>query len=639
MTTDIKGASRESVKFSDRLAAVPRTPGVYMMRGKDGRVLYVGKSVRLRNRLRSYFGSEGKLTGKTRELVKLVHDFEYIMAESEREALLLENSLIKAYMPRYNARLKDDKSYPYIKVDLEDDFPRIYFTRRHSKNENARYFGPYASALSVRKTLDVIKKLFPYRSCTKTITGTDERPCLEYYIKRCVAPCAGLADKDEYDNVIRQVVSFLQGDTNSIVSELQNSMAEAAENLEFERAAVLRDRLQAMKIVYEDQKVVGIGNEDLDVIAVAQGHNESWIDVFFIRQGNMVGRDNFIMEGTMDDPESHILGKFIEQFYVSSNPHLPKRILTNVEVEDADVLSEILTEKRGSQMTLDVPQRGAKRRLVKMAIANANQGLEQLKIKWQSNSDLMTRAVEDLQEALSLPSPPRRIECYDISHTQGSSSVGAMSVFVDGSPETSQYRRFQIKTVEGNDDFASMREVLSRRFKRLQRVMKAEDGTLDAGTDKSRKATSVSKPDSFGQQPDLVLIDGGKGQLSSALETMLHLGMLDIPLASIAKREEEVFVPDGSEPIRLPRNSPALFLLQQARDEAHRFAITYHRKTRGRRSLRSTLDLVPGIGPARKRALIRRFGSIKAIREATELELASTPGMTRRLAERVKEYL
>ncbi len=639
MTTDAKTQPRGSGKFAERLSAVPRTPGVYIMRGKDGQVLYVGKSVSLRNRLRSYFGSGSKLTGKTRELVQRVDDFEYILAESEREALLLENSLIKEHLPRFNARLKDDKSYPYIKVDLEDDFPRIYFTRRHSKNDKARYFGPYASALSVRKTLDLLKKLFPYRTCTKTITGTDERPCLEYYIKRCVAPCTGLADKDEYDNVIRQVVSFLEGDTDSVVRELQSSMAEAADSLEFERAAALRDRLQAMRIVYEDQKVVGIGNEDLDVVAVAQGQNESWIDVFFIRQGNMIGRDNFIMEGTLDDPESHILGQFIEQFYVSSNPHLPKRILTDIEVEDGPVLQEILSEKRGSQMTLDVPQRGAKRRLVKMAISNANQGLEQLKIKWQSNSDLMARAVEDLQEALSLPLPPRRIECFDISHTQGSSSVAAMSVFIDGSPDTSQYRRFKIKTVEGNDDFASMKEVLSRRFKRLQKTVGGEDKDPATSDSNDEDAAPVSKPDSFGEVPDLVLIDGGKGQLSSALETMLHLGMLDIPLASIAKREEEVFVPDSSESIRLPRNAPALFLLQQVRDEAHRFAITYHRKTRGRRSLRSALDLVPGIGPSRKRALIRRFGSIKTIREATELELASTPGMTSRLAERVKEYL
>ena len=619
--------------FTDRLAAVPREPGVYTMRGKSGQILYVGKSVSLRNRLRSYFSNETKLRGKTKRLVNLIHDFDYIVVESEREALLLENSLIKQHKPRFNARLKDDKTYPYIKVDLDDEFPRVYFTRRRSKRDKARYFGPYASAYSVRTTLDLLKKLFPYRSCTMKITGEEERPCLEYHIKRCVAPCTGYADKQEYDKVIDQVISFLQGDTDKVVVELQEAMTEASENLEFERAAALRDRLNAMKIVYEDQKVVGIGQEDMDVIACEKGSDEAWIDVFFIRRGSMVGRDNFIMAGTYDDPDSHIIAKFIEQFYIDSNPHMPRRILTQTEVEDAEVLEELLTERRGAKMEVNVPKRGPKRKIVDMARENAVQGLAQLKLKWQSNSDLMGRALDDLQEALSLSNRPYRIECYDISHIQGTSSVAAMSVFENGAPATSQYRRFKINTVEGNDDFASMREVLTRRFKRLNAAReKAAQPPVDG-------ADSTKPSDSFGITPDLVLIDGGKGQLSAALATMLHLGVADIPLASIAKKEEEIFIPDSSEPIWLPRNAPALFVLQQVRDEAHRFAITYHRKTRGRTSLKSALDLVPGIGPSRKRALIRRFGSVKAIREASEIELASTPGMTQRLAAKVKDYL
>ena len=629
MTMTETSLANRSDLFADRLAVVPREPGVYTMRGKNGQILYVGKSVSLRNRLRSYFSNGAKLTGKTRRLVNLIQDFDYIVAESEREALLLENSLIKQHKPRFNARLKDDKTYPYIKVDLDDDFPRVYFTRRRSKRDKARYFGPYASAYSVRKTLDLIKKLFPYRSCTMKITGDEERPCLEYHIKRCVAPCTGYADKTEYGKVIDQVITFLQGDTDKVVVELQEAMSEAAENLEFERAAALRDRLNALKIVYEDQKVVGVGREDMDVIACEKGSDEAWIDVFFIRRGSMVGRDNFIMAGTFDDSDSHIVAKFIEQFYIVGNPHMPRRLLTQAEVEDANVLEELLTEQRGAKMEINVPKRGAKRKLVDMARENAVQGLQQLKLKWQSNSDLMGRALDDLQEALSLPGRPERIECYDISHIQGTSSVAAMSVFENGSPATSQYRRFKINTVEGNDDFASMREVLTRRFKRLNAAREKALAELEPG-----KAA-----DSFGITPDLVLIDGGKGQLSSALATMLHLGVADIPLASIAKKEEELFVPDSSEPIRLPRNAPALFVLQQVRDEAHRFAITYHRKTRGRTSLKSALDLVPGIGPSRKRALMRRFGSVKAIREASELELASTPGMTKRLAGKVKDFL
>ena len=628
LTTD--SPSRAEL-FADRLAAVPREPGVYTMRGKSGQILYVGKSISLRNRLRSYFSNETKLRGKTKRLVKQIHDFDYIVAESEREALLLENSLIKQHKPRFNARLKDDKSYPYIKVDLEDEFPRVYFTRRRAKRDGARYFGPYASAYSVRTTLDLLKKLFPYRSCTMKITGEEERPCLEYHIKRCIAPCTGYADKQEYAKVIEQVITFLQGDTNKVVVELQEAMTEAAENLEFERAAALRDRLNAMKIVYEDQKVVGIGQEDMDVIACEKGSDEAWIDVFFIRRGSMVGRDNFIMAGTYDDTDSHIIAKFIEQFYIAGNPHMPRRLLTQTEPEDAHVLQELLTENRGAKMEINVPQRGPKRKLLDMARENAVQGLAQLKLKWQSNSDLMGRALDDLQEALSLPNRPYRIECYDISHIQGTSSVAAMSVFENGAPATSQYRRFKINTVEGNDDFASMREVLTRRFKRLNAArQKAADGE---GTDPTKPS------DSFGITPDLVLIDGGKGQLSAALAAMLHLGVADIPLAAIAKKEEELFTPDSSDPIRLPRNAPSLFVLQQVRDEAHRFAITYHRKTRGRTSLKSALDLVPSIGPSRKRALMRRFGSLKAIREATELELASTPGMTQKLAEKVKDYL
>lgn len=617
-------------EFDARLAAVPRSPGVYVMRDGRGKVLYVGKSVSLRNRLRSYFGNPSRLYGKTRDLVKRIRDFEYIVVESEREALLLENSLIKEHMPRYNAHLKDDKSYPYIKVDLTDEFPRIYFTRRHH-NDGARYFGPYASARSVRRTLDLLKKLFPYRTCTKKITGNDDRPCLEYYIKRCVAPCTGQADRGEYGAVVGQVISFLEGDTDAVVRQLQTDMTAAATDLEFERAAALRDRLKAMKIVYEDQKVIGIGREDFDVVAVAQGQNDCMVDVFFVRQGNMVGRDHYIMGGTWDDSDGHVIAKFIEQFYLMSNPHLPRRILTHSEVEDADILQELLGEKRGTQFEIAVPQRGPKRKLVQMAQQNAEQGLRQLKIKWQSNSDLMANAVDELQDALSLPSRPERIECYDVSHIQGTSTVASMSVFINGAPDTSQYRKFRIKTVAGNNDFASMREVLTRRFKRLVGESRPDD---QVEADASQK-----RDDSFGSTPDLVLIDGGKGQLSAALETMLHLGALDIPIASIAKKEEELFTPDSSESIRLDRSSPALFLLQQARDEAHRFAVTYHRKARTSTSLKSTLDLVPGIGPSRKRALIRRFGSVKAVRAASELELASTPGMTSRLAAKVKEYL
>ncbi len=607
-------------RFSTRLAAVPLEPGVYLHRDAEGKVLYVGKSASLRDRLRSYFGSKKNLDPKSVELVSRIDDFEYIVTASEQEALLLENSLIKEHKPKYNIRLKDDKTYPYIKVDLAEDFPRIYVTRR-TANDGARYFGPFASAGSVRKTLDLLKRLFPYRSCTKTITGNDSRPCLEYHIKRCVAPCTGYASRNDYSEVIAQVVMFLEGNTKEIVSDLKTTMLEASDNLEFERAGALRDRLKAIEKVYEGQNVVGLGREELDVIGAAYGGEEAWVEIFFIRQGKLIGRDHFTMSGTREEEGQEILARFIEQFY-SSASHVPRKILVPESITDKEVVAGWLETKRKGPVEINVPQRGAKRRLIEMVTTNAAQGLEQLKLKWISDSTRMETAMSELQEELNLPRSPKRIECYDVSHIQGTNTVASMSVFEDGKPLSSNYRRFKIKSHDGNDDFASMREVLSRRFKRLKNAR-------DGGEENA----------SFAAAPDLVLIDGGKGQLSSAVEVMLHLGLQDIQLASIAKREEEIFLPDAAEPVIMPKNSQGLFLLQRARDEAHRFAVTFHRNLRGKSSVKSALDLVPGIGPKRRKMLIRSFGSVKGIREASEDQLAAAPGMTAKVARQIKEHL
>ncbi len=607
-------------RFSTRLAAVPLEPGVYLHRDAGGKVLYVGKSASLRDRLRSYFGSKKNLDPKSVELVSRIDDFEYIVTASEQEALLLENSLIKEHKPKYNIRLKDDKTYPYIKVDLAEDFPRIYVTRR-TANDGARYFGPFASAGSVRKTLDLLKRLFPYRSCTKTITGNDSRPCLEYHIKRCVAPCTGYASRNDYSEVIAQVVMFLEGNTKEIVSDLKTTMLEASDNLEFERAGALRDRLKAIEKVYEGQNVVGLGREELDVIGAAYGGEEAWVEIFFIRQGKLIGRDHFTMSGTREEEGQEILARFIEQFY-SSASHVPRKILVPESITDKEVVAGWLETKRKGPVEINVPQRGAKRRLIEMVTTNAAQGLEQLKLKWISDSTRMETAMSELQEELNLPRSPKRIECYDVSHIQGTNTVASMSVFQDGKPLSSNYRRFKIKSHDGNDDFASMREVLSRRFKRLKNAR-------DGGEENA----------SFAAAPDLVLIDGGKGQLSSAVEVMLHLGLQDIQLASIAKREEEIFLPDAAEPVIMPKNSQGLFLLQRARDEAHRFAVTFHRNLRCKSSVKSALDLVPGIGPKRRKMLIRSFGSVKGIREASEDQLAAAPGMTAKVARQIKEHL
>ena len=612
-----------------RLQATPERPGVYLMKDARGTVLYVGKASVLRNRLRTYFGSLSNQPNKTRRLMGHVHDFEYIVTDTEAEALILENTLIKRYKPRYNARLKDDKTYPYLKIDLSEDFPRVYITRRVAK-DGARYFGPFATANTVRKSMDLVKRLFPYRSCTKTITGTDPRPCLEYYINRCVAPCTGIASKEEYAKVIDQVIMFMEGDTDSVTKDLEENMALAAERLEFERAAVLRDRIKAVEKVAEERRIKVDSNPvpDMDVIAVAQGSTEAWVEVFFIRKGKLIGREHFFMEGAQDESAGLLIGQFIKQFYGSAQT-IPPRIVTQHPVEDQEVVTNWLRGLRGGAVRLVWPQRGMHKQLVETVADNARQGLAQHRIKWLDNLDVIQQAMAELEEELSLPLPLRRMECYDISHIQGSNSVGSMVVFEDGQPKRSQYRRFKVKTVEGVDDFESMREVLRRRFKRLA------DARNTTGGGESGAVADTG----WAAVPDLVLIDGGKGQLSAALEVMLELGLDDIPLASLAKENEWLFVPHTPEPIILPRGSQALYLVQRIRDEAHRFAITYHRNLRSKSSLGSPIDLVSGIGPKRKRMLMRRFGSLKGIKEAAVEEIAAVPGMTRSLAIRLKQTI
>ena len=620
-----------------RLQATPERPGVYLMKDARGTVLYVGKASVLRNRLRTYFGSPSNQPNKTRRLMGHVHDFEYIVTDTEAEALILENTLIKRYRPRYNARLKDDKTYPYLKIDLSEEFPRVYITRRVAQ-DGARYFGPFATANTVRKSMDLVKRLFPYRSCTKKITGTDPRPCLEYYINRCVAPCTGYASSEEYAKVIDQVILFMEGDTDSVTRDLEENMALAAERLEFERAAVLRDRIKAVERVAEERRIkvdsnpAAGGNPSwqagMDVIALAQGSVEAWVEVFFVRKGKLIGRDNFFMDGPQDDTPGVVIGQFIKQFYGSAQT-IPPRIVTQHPLEDEEVVTEWLRGLRGGAVRLIWPQRGVHKQLVETVADNARQGLAQHRIKWLDNLDVIQQAMSELEEELSLPLPLRRMECYDISHIQGSNSVGSMVVFEDGQPKRSQYRRFKVKTVDGVDDFESMREVLRRRFKRLASARSTTDGgEREAAADTGWAAV-----------PDLVLIDGGKGQLSAALEVMLELGLDDIPLASLAKENEWLFVPHTPEPIILPRDSQALYLVQRIRDEAHRFAITYHRNLRSKSSLGSPIDLVSGIGPKRKRMLMRRFGSLKGIKEAPVDEIAAVPGMTRSLAIRLKQTI
>jgi len=616
-----------------RLRITPEEPGVYLMKDARGNVLYVGKANVLRNRLRTYFGSSTNLPNKIRRMLDQLEDFECIVTDSEAEALILENTLIKRYRPRYNARLKDDKTYPFLKIDLKEEFPRVYITRRVLK-DGARYFGPFATSGTVRQTMDLIKKLFPYRSCTKQITGKDPRPCLEYYINRCVAPCTGFATKEEYNHVIQQVILFMEGDTEAVTRDLKENMERSSNNLEFERAAVLRDRIRSVERVAEEQRIKVDSNlvKDMDVIALAQGTNEAWVQIFFVRHNKLVGSDHFFMEGTQDEQPGTIQSQFIKQFYGTALT-IPPRILVQHTLEEAELISKWLQDLRGGPVRITRPQRGEHKRLVDVVATNANQGLAQYRVKWLNDSDATQKATEDLQEELSLPMPVRRMECYDISHIQGSNTVASMVVFEDGRPKPAHYRRFRIKTVEGVDDFESMREVIRRRFKRLA-ASRATEANQPRNGD-----TRKDGGESWGVVPDLVLIDGGKGQLSAALEVFLELGIDDVPLASLAKENEELFVPHTPEPIVLPRNSQALYLVQRIRDEAHRFAITYHRNLRSKSSVRSAIDMVTGIGPKRKRTLMRRFGTLKGIKEAPVDEIAAVPGITRSLALRLKQTL
>ncbi len=638
--------------LSAQVRAIPEKPGVYLYRNARGEVIYVGKAANLKARVRSYFGSPHSLEGKTRRLVQNVADIEYVTTNTEQEALHLEATLVKRHQPLYNVRLKDDKHYPYLKIDIDEPWPRVYITRR-VQPDGARYFGPYASAKSVRTTLDLVKKLFPWRSCTKEISGTDPRPCLDYYIHRCIAPCTSYCTPEEYRAVIDQVILFLEGRTDVVLSNLKRQMAAAAERLEFERAAQLRDQAEAVQRVTEAQVIASTEAADIDVFGLAQDGNEAVAQALFVRGTKMTGGDHFVLAGVKEEAPALVLASFLKQFYESA-ALVPRLVLLPHEVDERTLLGDWLSAKRGSAVELRIPARGEKRRLVAMASDNAREAMQMLRVKWMADQGNTTAALAELEEALSLPDTPRRIECYDISNTQGSNSVASMVVFLDGRPTPREYRRFEIKTVAGSNDFASMAEVLQRRFKRLaaeREQARAETtadhepapvaATADAGAPPGEQATGLqgAEQEGWGATPNLVVVDGGKGQLSAAHDVLRNLGVDDIPLAGLAKREEELFVVDTKEPIRLNRRSQGLYLLQRIRDEAHRFAITYHRTLRQKRGLQSALDAVPGVGPKRKQALLKRFGSVKAIRQAEVEALAATPGMTRRLAETLKERL
>ena len=604
--------------ITEQLNQLPTSPGVYLMRDSEGNILYVGKAANLQHRVRSYFGAGQKLSPKLQRLVTRVNDLDFFVTTSEQEALILELNLIKKYRPRYNVRLKDDKTFPYLKISLNEDWPRIYLTRR-VEEDGGRYFGPFASARSVRQTLKLLKGIFPFRSCSKSITGVDPRACLEYHMNLCVGPCIGVVTKQEYAEVIKEVILFLEGKQEVVARELEDRMEKAAETLDFEKAALLRDQIRSMRRVVEGQRIATTVRGEQDVIAFAQDRDQACVQIFFIRSDKLIGRESFVLHGTQHEEPHQIMTNFVKQFY-SSSLYVPPLLLLQYPVEDMTVVKEWLQNRRGTRVDIQVPRRGNRKQLAKIVAENARQGLEQLKIKKLATPKVLEAALDEIKRELHLPHLPVRMEGYDISNIHGMAAVGSMVVFDKGKPKPAHYRRFKIKTVSGADDYAMLQEVLGRRFKRL-------------------KSNGASVSNIWVVLPDLVLIDGGKGQLSAALSIMNEVGAGFVPTASLAKENEEIFIPQETKPVVLPRNSPGLQLLQRLRDEAHRFALSYHQKVRKRGTFASTLDTIPGIGYKRKRALLKQFGSVQAIKTASIEEIASARGLTESLAKSIKEYL
>jgi excinuclease ABC subunit C len=616
-----------SDKIQAQLDTLPSKTGCYLMKDEGGKVIYVGKAMNLRSRVRSYFHSTAQLDPKTFHLAQHFANIEWIVVASELEALILEMNLIKKHRPHYNIRLKDDKRYPYVKVHWADPFPKVTVTRQMDE-DGSRYFGPYTSVWAVHKTLDVLRRIFPYLTCDRVITGQDERACLYYDIKLCTAPCIGKVDQLNYRQMIDDLCEFLNGRTESIVSRLTIEMAQASVDLRFEKAATIRDQLEAIEAIVERQRVVSTDYADSDVIAMARSEREACVQVFFIRNGKLIGREYFMMENTADTPDADVMAEFIKQYYDQA-ANVPPEVLLPHEVEEAQVIRQWLSQRRGDGgVEIKVPHSGPKEELIQMAAENAAETLAALQAQWKVDVHRQTEALSEIQNALNLPKAPERIECYDISNTQGTAAVGSMVVFERGVANNKLYRRFNIKTVVGPDDFASMQEVLTRRFKRWQA---ADEGSPVPG----------KKPDfAFSKLPDLVIVDGGKGQLGRAETVFKEFGLTDkIPLAALAKQSEELFLPGQDRSILLPRSSQGLFLLQRIRDEAHRFAITAHRARRSKSGIASQLDEIPGIGPKRRRALLKTFGSIDAMRQADVEQLTAVPGVTAALAEKIKAHL
>ena len=595
------------MSLEEKLARLPDRPGIYIYRDAKAQVLYVGKAASLRSRVRSYFQESRPRDPKTDALVRQIRDLEYVVTDNELEALMLEANLVRKHRPRYNIILRDDKHYPFLKLTTNEEFPRLLVARR-VQNDGATYYGPFYPATAMRETLKLTRQLFPLRTCSITIDGTLERPCIQYSIHRCNAPCTGWETREGYAKTIREVTQFLEGRDEDLALRLTREMEEAAVETKFERAAVLRNQIQALNKVRERQKIISTDEVDQDVIGVVRQGSDACVEFFFVRKGRLVGQEAFFFDRVAGWADGEILSAFVRQFYGKVVAPAPE-ILVSEDLPEAELTTEWLSTLAGRRVQIVVPQRGPRREFVAMAEANAAIALQNHLL---SRDDRQQVVLEELRRALTLPGLPNRIEGYDISHVQGSEQVGSLVVWENGSMKKEDYKRFRIKTVAGADDFAALGEVLTRRFARA----------LEQGT----------------PLPDLVLIDGGRGQLNVGLKVLQELGLDYLPVVALAKQQEEVYVGESLHPLVLDPTSPALHTLQKIRDEAHRFAITYHKKLRSKRTLQSVLDTIPGVGPTIRTSLLKTLGSARRVRESSVAELAAVPKVTPKLAQRIFDY-
>ncbi len=666
--------------LAQTLAQIPDAPGVYMMLDKNGDVLYIGKAVSLRNRVRSYFRDSAAHHVRTQAMVEHVLDVRTIVVTNEVEALILEANLIKRYQPPYNVRLRDDKRYPYLKVTNEP-FPRVLFTRV-VKNDGARYFGPYTNAHGLRELVDLVRLVFPLRTCPEPIDGRRRRPCLQYHIKRCLAPCVGYQSQDDYDRMIEEVVLFLEGKQESLLSRLQGEMVTSAESYNFEAAARLRDRIVAVRRVTEAQQVVWRSRIDMDLLGLARAQGQACVQVFMVRAGKLLAQEHFILDGVADQPDSVLFSEFLKQFYTartagapeppgisplaslrtargvdapvplpktnartqrSAANAIPKEILVQALPADNTVIEAWLTEYKGTRVRVLLPRRGERSRFLKLVQKNAEQNLKAFLAHQEVQETAQAQSLTELADALELPEPPHRIECYDISNIQGSNPVSSMVVFVEGRAKKGDYRKFKIQYDKGPNDFAMMQETLRRRLRYLRTKTDIDvarrDGEETKETTQTKLVDELARKEKFNKKPDLLLIDGGKGQLSAVAAVLEEMDMTGLSVAGLAKEHEWLYVPGQSEPIVLSPNSAALHLVMRIRDEAHRFAVTYHRQRRGKEMTRSAVDALAGVGPVRKKRLLTAFGSAAGIRRASVDEIAAVKGMTPALASRVKAAL